>query len=406
MNTKHHPDQLWNRDFILLLLVFLCSSFAISILMSLLPVHVLAVGGSNTITGLMTTGMTVLTMSTNLIVAPLIDRVGRKKLLVLGSALYFLNLLLFCFTNELGVLFVLRVFCGFTQGIFFPVMMTMVADIAPEEQLVDALGISGAASSVAFAITPTIGLAIYTHLGSRAMFISAALMGGLAFLFTLLIREHFHSPQPAREKKKGKKAGSFSLASLSVILLPAFVSMTVIFANSSVVNFLTPCGLSRGLEQISLYFLANQGTVFFVRLFVGRVLQLISKRLCTGIGLLLTAGGIALIAIAHTIPAMLVSAILIGLGFTAVTQIFQAETLVAVSSDRRGLASTVYMLLVSFGNGSGSALWGAISTVSGYTLTYALAGLSALAGIVLHQIYWRRQSGELREAAPAGDAGI
>lgn len=395
MNTKHFSRQLWNKDFVLVLLVYTCSSYAISILMSLLPVHVLDIGGSNTITGLMTTGMTVLTMLTNLIVAPLIDRVGRKKLLVLGSSLYFLNILLFCLADHLGIVFVLRVLCGFTQGIFFPVMMAMVADIAPEEQLVDALGISGAASSVAFAITPTIGLAIYTSLGSRAMFISAALMGGLAFIFTIFVREHHHSPQPIKKDKKGKPAGSFSLASLSMILLPSLVSMTVFFANSSVVNFLTPCGLSRGLEQISLYFLANQGTVIIARLFVGRLLRHISKRLCTGIGLLLTAGGIALIAIAHTIPPMLLSALLIGLGFTAVTQIFQAEALVSVSSDRRGLASTVYMLLGSFGNGAGSALWGAISTASGYTLTYALAGLSTLAGVVIHQIYWRKQPEEL-----------
>lgn len=180
--------KLWNKDFILINLVCCIASYPNSILQSILPVYILDLGGSNAMTGFMMTGLTLLTMVTNLVMAPLIDRIGRKKLLVLGSGLFFLNTLLFCFTDNLTFIFALRVLCGFTTGIFFPVPPIVVADVTDEEHLVDAVGIFGAAGSIAFAVTPTIGLALYNTFGSAVMFISGAVMGGISFVITLLSR--------------------------------------------------------------------------------------------------------------------------------------------------------------------------------------------------------------------------
>lgn len=177
MHSTMFSRGLWNRDFVLVLLISTLASYPNSIFISLLPVYVLDLGGSNALTGLMMTGLTVLGMVTRVIVAPLIDRLGRKKLLVLGSGLYALNAVLFCFTKDLNTLFFLRVLCGFTQGVFFPVPPTMVSDIAPEDLMVDAIGFFGVSSSVTFAVAPTIGLWVYNTFGAVAMFLSAAVLG-------------------------------------------------------------------------------------------------------------------------------------------------------------------------------------------------------------------------------------
>ena len=44
-------------------------------------------GGTNALTGMMMTGLTVLGMATRVVAAPLIDRIGRKKRLVIGSGM-------------------------------------------------------------------------------------------------------------------------------------------------------------------------------------------------------------------------------------------------------------------------------------------------------------------------------
>ena len=138
MKSNVFSRRLWSKDFVLILLICTIASYPNRILISMLPVYVLDLGGSNAMTGMMMTGLTLLGMLTNIIVAPLIDRIGRKKLLLLGSGLYALNIILFCFTEDLG---------GFTQGVFFPVPPIMAADNAPQDVLVDAMGLFGVAGS-------------------------------------------------------------------------------------------------------------------------------------------------------------------------------------------------------------------------------------------------------------------
>ncbi|ANU52778.1 MFS transporter [Acutalibacter muris] len=392
MFAKMFSRRLWNRDFILVLLVCSIASYTNSIFISLLPVYVLDLGGTNALTGMMMTGLTLLGMATRVVVAPLIDKIGRKKLLVIGSGLYALNALAFCFTKDLNVLFALRVIHGFTQGIFFPVPPTMIADISPEDLLVDAMGFFGISSSLVFAVTPTIGLAIYNNLGPEAMFWSAVVMGVLSFALTLPIKEHYQRPvQPEKGESKPKIGLRLDKVFLTLVLLPSMISLFIYIGNSSIMSFLTPCGLERGIEQISLYFLVNNLAVIVSRLTVGRAITYIPKRTCILFGIILCGLGTGLIAVAYNLALMMLSAVLVGVGITAVTQLLQVEVMLAVPSERRGLASTIFMLMGDIGNGAGAAIWGAVSAGAGYVLTYALAGASTLMGCLFHGVYWKKR---------------
>lgn len=394
MFTKLFSRRLWSRDFILIVLVCTIASYTNSTFMTLLPVYVLDLGGTNAMTGMMMTGLTVVGMFTRIIAAPLFDRVGRKKMLMLGAGLYAVNALLFCFTKDLNMLFALRVLQGFTQGVFFPVPHIIVADISPEDMLVDVMGLFGAANAVVFAVAPSIGLAVYNDLGPQALFVSSAVTGFLSFFFSLFIKEHYR-PAPrvqAEPGRKTKKAG-FDRALLLLVLLPSLVHLFLYIGNSAVSNFLTPCGLSRGLAQISLYFFVNNIAVIGARLTVGRLIVYLSKKTCILLGVLLSAGGTALIAVARNMPLMLLSAVLMGLGFTSAAQLLQAQVMLTTPSEHRGVASTVFTFMGDIGTGAGAALWGALSAGAGYTVTYLLAGASTLAGGVFHGAYWKRNRG-------------
>lgn len=386
MKSNIFSRRLWSRDFILINLMSCLVSYPTSILQSILPVHVLNLGGSNALTGLMITGLTVLMMLTNLVTAPIVDRFGRKKLLVLGSGLYFINTLLFCFTSDLTWIFVLRVLCGLTTGILFPIPPVVVSDVSPDDLLVDAMGIFGASCAITFAVAPSIGLALYETFGPTALFASAAVVGGAGFVLTWFIGEHYERPA----EKVQKTSSKLSKAMIVVTLLPMLVYAVLNFNNSAVGNFLTPCGLSRGLQGISLYFIVNQGVCIAARLLLGRALGFMSKKTCTCIGILLAAVGTAIIAVADNMALMLLSAVLVGLGVTAVTQIYQAESFAVVPSDRKGLASIAFILLGNVGSGAGATVWGALSTGAGYFVTYLLAGASALIGFVFHALYWKK----------------
>lgn len=392
MYAKMFSRRLWSRDFILILLVCSIASYTNSIFISLLPVYVLDLGGTNALTGMMMTGLTVLGMVTRMVVAPLIDNIGRKKLLVLGSGLYALNALAFCFTKDLNILFILRVLHGFTQGIFFPVPPTMIADISPEDLLVDAIGFFGISSSLVFAVAPGIGLAIYNNLGPDAMFCSAWIMSLISFTLALPIKEHYQRPAQREKREPNQKTGlKLDKFFLTMVLLPSMISAFIYLGNAAIMSFLTPCGIERGLEQISLYFFINNLTVIVARLTVGRIIAYIPKRTCILTGIILCGIGTGLIAFSYNLVMIMASAVLVGIGITAVTQLLQVEVLTAVPSRRRGLASTTFMLMGDIGNGAGAAIWGAVSAGAGYALTYALAGVSTLMGCVFHGMYWKKR---------------
>ena len=394
MQSNLFSRKLWSKDFILILLICTIASYPNSILISVLPVYVLDLGGNDTLTGMMM-GLTVLGMVTNIVVASLIDRIGRKKLLVLGSGLYALNALLFCFTKDLEALLFLRVFCGFTQGIFFPVPPIMAADSTSEDVLVDAMGLFGVAGSITFAVTPTVGLAIYNSLGAEALFISGAALGMISFILAIFVQEHYE--QPVREEKAGvekarKEKAAFQMDKtfLLMVFMPSLIYLFVSLGNSAVSTFLTPCGLSRGIGNISLFFMANQLAAIAARLLIGRVLSYISKRACVLAGIIISAAGTALIAVSYSLGLMLVSAILLGIGLTVVTQVLQAEVLAASPADRRGVASTVFSLLGSVG-GMCTALWGWVATGAGYGVMYFLAGAATLAGCLFYGVYFGKR---------------
>lgn len=393
MLQKMFSRRLWNRDFLLLLLACTIATYPNSIFISLLPVYVLDLGGTNALSGMMMTGLTVLGILTRIFVAPLIDKVGRKKLLVLGSVLYAMNAAAFCFTEDLSVIFVLRVLHGFTQGVFFPVPHAMVADISPKDMLVDALGFLGAFPAIAFAVTPTIGLAVYNAFGPKTLFLTASIAGVIAFVLTLFVREHYQKPVQVPKEKREKKRLALQIDRifLTLVLLPCLINLFLYTGNSAITSFLTPCGLSRGIGQISLYFLINNIAVIVSRLMIGRIIPYVSKRVCIFGGLLLAAFGTAIIAFAHGMGLIVLSAVLTGVGLTAANQLLQVEVVGAVPQNRWGIANSAYTLSSDVGTGFGAAVWGAASTAVGYAPTYLLAGAATLLSCIFHGVYERIQ---------------
>jgi predicted MFS family arabinose efflux permease len=390
-SSRMLSKKLWNKDYILLLLVCTIASVTNSVFTSILPVYVLDIGGTNTDTGMMMTGLTILGMITRIIVAPLIDRTGRKKLIVIGSGLYFVNSLLFCFTSDLKVIFVLRVLHGFTQGIFFPVPPTMVADISPANMLVDAIGFFGIASSVAMAITPSVGLAIYERTGALMVFAIASIAALISFVLALFINEHYVRKSIEEDPDKKGAQHKLSKSFIIVISIPSVIMLFLSIGNSSITNFITPCGLSRGIQNISIFFLVNHITMIIFRLFIGRLIRKVSEQICIFSGIILSAIGTGTVAFANDMLLIIIAAIMVGIGMTAASQLLQVQILSSVPDNKRGVANSVYMLLSDTGNGIGSALWGFISTGSGYVLTYIAAGMITAVACLFHSFYWKKK---------------
>jgi len=141
----------------------------------LLPLHVKALGGSETTVGLVMgcSGMA------SLVALPLIgigiDRFGRRRFFVGGSAVMSAAALGFVFVERIGPpLFALRIVQGMSFAAAFTAATTMAAELTVAERRAKALGIFGLSTLLTHAIAPALGEEVVRRFGFHMLFVIAA----------------------------------------------------------------------------------------------------------------------------------------------------------------------------------------------------------------------------------------
>ncbi len=372
--------SIWNKNFILTLLIARFSGFPHQVFNIVFPVYILDIGSTNIMTGNMLLGLTIATLITRLFFGYLPDTFGRKKTMVLGSTLFMVNTLAYCFIDHITGLFILRICNGISQGIFFPVPPTIVADVVDEDHLVDAMGIFGISGSLPVAFAPTFGLWFYQSFGANALFLLSTFTSGMAVLFALMINDTYQPVKHIKTKLSIDKVIEVSA------LIPCFIYFFVFIGNSAIINFLSPCGLARGIENIGLFFTVNTLVVIVARLVTGRISRRFGMNKTLLGGILISAFATLMIAFSYHIVMMIIWAIMLGFGITIVGQIIQVQILSNASEHRKGVANTTFMLFGDIGNGLGAVLWGSISESFGYVLTYSIASICMFGGAIVNRL--------------------
>ena len=371
------------KDFICACLIASFAGFSHQVFNIVFPIYILDIGGTNAMTGLMMISLTIATILTRLLMGALIDEWGRKKTLLLGSILFTVNTFAYCFVHDFIGLFILRICNGISQGIFFPAPPTIVSDNVSKERLSDALGLFGICSSLPVAFAPTLGLFVYQTFGANTLFLLTTFTAFLAVGLAINITDCY-IPQKSTYTFK-EKMSIKQIIELSVIV-PSAIYMFVYFGYSSITNFVTPYGLSKGMSDISLFFTINTVTVVFARLLAGRIVKILGiiNTIYLGIGASVCSS--IMISFMDSTILMIISSVLLGIGITFVTQLTQVYALNHADEHRKGVANTTWMLLGDLGMGFGSMVWGYLSTEFGYFITYLLSavvtGISYMIGKV------------------------
>ena len=371
--------RLWSRNLVLINLCSLFASFTNFAYIYILPVHVLGIGGSNAQVGLMGAGMMVIGLATRFIMSPMIDSRGRKPMLVLGTVLFALTSAgYYLFRDSVSGMIAMRCLSGFSQGIFFPVPPTCVTDNTPQEKLVDALGLFGISSALPAIFSPVLGLYLYEGIGANAFFL-ATWISTLFSVACALFYHEVYAPAP----KPGAQRAAFRLGNVMElsVLMPCLVFFFGCFGFSAVNNFAIVYGEKLAIAGMSLFFTVHNLAIVLTRFVVGRLSALLSVRRLIVLGLMLCVVGILMVAAGAGLPMMLAGSVTIGIGGTVYSQYLQANVLLRVSEDRRGIANSTLMVFQDVGQGLGAATFGMTSEILGYQPTFVAASLIALLSV-------------------------
>ena len=354
--------------------------FASANAFSLLPLYIKSLGGTESqIGGIMGTYSLTAILSQP-IAGALADRFGRKRFLLLGSALGMLASLGFAFSTRLdGRFFLLRLLQGVGFSAFYVSTLTLVADIVPQSRRGQAVGLFGISGLITIALSPALGEQLIYSAGYSAFFQAAAAAAAAGLLTSLWFQDR-SSPRTAPVS-----SGLSSLIPPARFLPPILLSLVFGLVSGTVFVFLPTHAMQVGLSRIGAFYIAYSAAAISIRLAFGSLSDRRGRRHVILPALLLMAlGSLGLVWLAAPIGLWVVG-VLNGMAHGLLFPALSAYMIDLAESEERGRALGAYSTALLLGSTLASFVFGVIAERLGYPPIFLAASGIAIVAFVLFQ---------------------
>lgn len=311
-----------------------------------------------------------------------IDRGGSKRFLIAGGMIFVVSSLLYLLATSIPLLMGVRVLHGIGMACFHTAAFTFVAGLAPVSRRGEAMGIWGLMSTFSTAVGPYIGLSIRDATGNNTLFVTSAVCATVALGLVLLVRE----PQRQAHAGPATTGGLFEPA----VLAPALIVILFMMVYGAVQSFVLLYADEQDIARKGLYFTVFALAVLASRLFGGRMADRYGRWAVVLPAMALGAGAMLVLAVASSLPSLLLAGVLFGLSFGAAHPALTALAVDLVRPERRGAGMATFTSAFELGIGGGSILMGFVAAATSYSAMFALcAAFPALA--LLYGIGWGRR---------------
>jgi DHA1 family multidrug resistance protein-like MFS transporter len=357
MNTQR-------RNLYILTFVLFAVMLGYGIIIPLLPFYIESMGAGGMELGLLAASYAVMRLIFGPIWGGISDRIGRKKILLVGIMGYVVTMIWFGLATQLWMLFAARILGGIMSSATAPTTMAYVGDSTPEDERGGGMGLLGAAGGIGTIAGPAVGGFLATTSLSLPFFIAA----GLALLSLILAVIFLPESHPVREPGTEEKEAIIDLGAWWQALFSPIGPLFVL-------TFISTCGLMIFANVFGLYGLErfNYGPeqVGIIMMVLGLVSAL-TQGLLAGpatkrwgderviqMGLLATAFSFGLMLLADTFVMVLLTT-----AFLAVAVSVSSPALLSLTSRRatvpQGIAMGLSNSFVSLGRIVGPILGGAV----------------------------------------------
>ncbi|PLS08462.1 MFS transporter [Neobacillus cucumis] len=303
------------KSFYLLAFIMFLSMTGYGVVLPALPYLADHLGLSSFQMGSLITGWAL----TQFLVVPfwgrLIDRIGRKLVLLIGLFGFGIAFLLMIFAESYVQLLIIRIIGAMLSSGTQPAALALVIDTHEKEKRSRALANMGAANALGFLCGPTVG-AIFSPLGLHAPFIAAGLLSLITIPFA-----HYFLLEP-EQKNKTLKEVSFK-DSLKHMVKPGYRNLLLItfglaVSTSSLFGVLGYFMIERfqsTASETGFAFSAQSLSSVVIQLFLmGVILSRFHEITITKMGLVVEIVGFACIAFAVSAWMVLAGCLLVGAG--------------------------------------------------------------------------------------------
>ena len=382
---QEESTQIWTKRFISLFLINISVFFVFYGLVTTLPLYAIGVlHQTDKEAGLLLSSFLLSAIIVRPFSGKLLDVFGKKKLLVLSIAGYFVCTVLYLLIDPFGLLLGLR----FIQGIFFSIITTAVsslaADIVPKSRKGAGLGYFAMSTNLAVVIGPFVGLLLIQYSNFDVLFIVMSICVLAGGLLAISVNTD-DLPQPERQ---GKLTFTFGDLLERQALPVAAIASLVAFAYASVLSFLSVYAQQKDLMAVASFFYAVfAASMLITRPYTGKLYDTKGAQYVIIPGIISFAIGLVMLAFVSGPALFLGAAIFVGFGYGAVTTSLQALAVQSTAHNRSGYATATYFTMFDLGIALGSYVLGIVAVQAGYASVY-LTGAGVL--VVVFIVYLLR----------------
>jgi len=396
MSQRQQP--LWTKSFVALTLSAFLLFLNLQMMVAAFPSYAKNEFQANDVTvSLVTSLFALAAIAARFITAGLMGRLGQKTLLYAGLAISVATTGIYVLASTIGSLLLMRIGFGIGFGMASTIVPTLVSSLIPSGRMGEGIGYFGLSASLAMSIGPMIGLNVMKGAGFGALSAVAAvtliLSWPLLMLSGVLKGDGASSASDVRAASKGKPAFNRKL------LFPAALNVLLAITYGGVLSFIALFGESVRLEQVGLFFLFNAATIILVRPISGKLFDRKGHAVVLLPAACFIVASMTVLSYATTMPMLIVSALLYGLGFGAIQPTLQAWMLRASSPEQYGMANSMFYNSTDLGVAIGAFALGYISAAAGYGPMYRFsAGFMILFLVGYAIVQWRPGRASRREA--------
>lgn len=311
------------------------------------------------------------------------DRVGRRKIIIVGLIGFSISFLMFgLVAGNLVLMYVARALGGLFSGAVTSVIVAYVADITTAETRTKGMAFVGISIGFGFMIGPAVG-GMLSVISLTTPFYVAAVLSLLTSMLAVFVLKD--TAIRASEEPKMSRWKAFEGVSKYLYVLAFFVTFTLAFLEATLQLF----GIARfdvTPGQVGLMFLYSglagaliQGGV------VRRYVKPGQEPKFIVIGLIISAVGFFMLLSAHSFTWATISIVVFGIGNAitrpCITSLITLKTRVSI-----GVASGLSNSMDSLGRIAGPII-GSFLFAFSITLPYAVAGVLSLLALILVYYY-------------------
>jgi MFS family permease len=394
LSNQHESSiQLKKRFVLLVLTVTFFINFDGAVVIPIIANYAIELGASLFLAGIIVGIYALVHIPSDIILGRVVDKIGRKKLLIIGLFFDGFSMLLYFFANDFVFLLIARIIHGLGGGFGGPSTMSYLGDVTSDERSGRGMALYGIFMGLSNLIGFMVGGMMSAFFGYKTLFLSIAIIMLIFTTLTITLPSIYKPPGIKLIWKEEFQV--FKQTIFKKSLIAPYLSILVLYFNMGIITAAYTVILKN-----STYDDAQIGMLFAILVIPSMIIHYPAGILSDKIGktkIIIT--GLVLISLAFLIfittepPFPMLGMLIFGIGHGMIFPTSAGAVKTHTSDDIRGIATGIFYALSVAGVALSSPISGYIFQSFGFLAVLILGIVIPFIAVIAHFILYPKLKG-------------